>query len=63
MEDFVLAVTAAAVICLPIALLLRHRRGKKGGCGRGCSSCSSRALCQWDQETGKQQEKQEKSDD
>ena len=63
MENFVLAVFAAAVICLPIALLLKNDYGKKRGCGRGCSSCGNREICWRGQEMGKQPKKQEKTDD
>lgn len=63
MENFTLAVFAAAVICLPIALLLKNDYGKKRGCGRGCSSCGNREICWRGQEMGKPKQKQEKTDD
>ena len=63
MEDFALAVFAAAVICLPIALLLKNDYGKKRGCGRGCSSCGNREICWRGQERKNKAKEQEKCDD
>ena len=36
---------AAAVIGIPLAILLRNDYGKKRGCGRGCATCGNRDIC------------------
>ena len=38
MEPFAIALFAAAVIGIPIAILLYNDYGKKRGCGRGCAT-------------------------
>lgn len=40
---------AAAVIGIPIAILLYNDYGKKRGCGRGCATCGNRFICHPDQ--------------
>ena len=35
----------AAVLCLPLLLVLRNGQSKKRGCGRGCATCGNRHLC------------------
>ena len=45
MGDFVQALFWAAVVIVPIVLLLKNDYGKKPGCGRGCSSCGNREIC------------------
>ena len=63
MGDFVQALFWAAVVIVPIVLLLKNDYGKKRGCGRGCSSCGNREICWRGQEMGKPKQKQEKTDD
>ena len=36
---------AAAVIGIPVAILLYNDYGKKRGCGRGCAACGNRDIC------------------
>lgn len=45
MEPFAIALFAAAVIGIPIAILLYNDYGKKRGCGRGCATCGNRDIC------------------
>ena len=45
MDEFAIALFAAAVIGIPIALLLFNDYGKKRGCGRGCATCGNRDIC------------------
>ncbi len=45
MEYFAIGLFAAAVIGIPIAILLRNDYGKKRGCGRGCATCGNRDIC------------------
>ena len=45
MELFAIGLFAAAVIVIPIAILLRNDYGKKRGCGRGCATCGNRDIC------------------
>lgn len=63
MGDFVQALFWAAVVIVPIVLLLKNDYGKKRGCGRGCSSCGNRAICWRGQETENKPKEQEKYDD
>ena len=58
MGDFVQALFWAAVVIVPIVLLL-----KKRGCGRGCSSCGNREICGRGRETENKPKEQEKCDD
>lgn len=45
MEVFAIGLFAAAVIGIPMAILLCNDYGKKRGCGRGCSTCGNRHIC------------------
>ena len=45
MEPFAIALFAAAVIGIPIAILLYNDYGKKRGCGRGCATCGNWDIC------------------
>ncbi len=45
MEYFAMTLFAAAVLGIPIAILLCNDYGKKRGCGRGCATCGNRYIC------------------
>ena len=45
MEFFAITLFAAAVIGIPIAILLLNNYGSKRGCGRGCATCGNRDIC------------------
>ena len=45
MGDFAIALLAAAVICIPLAIMLLTNSGSKRGCGGGCATCGNRDFC------------------
>ncbi len=45
MEYIAIPLFTAAVLGIPIAILLCNDYGKKRGCGRGCATCGNRDIC------------------
>ena len=45
MEYIPIVLFIAAVVGIPMAILLGNQYGTKRGCGRGCATCGNRDIC------------------